>query len=145
MRGLLAVLALCAVAAVLPASASAATWKGKTKQGRKAVVVTDDANGFVSRAKIGWKATCGDGAYTSRTTFVPPFDVSTATSFEDTGSYSAHPDGYRAWTTTTVSGRYFPRVDRWRGRLDVKVRVRKNGKLVDTCRLTKLKWSVGRD
>jgi hypothetical protein len=144
MRAVLALAALCAVAATVPAAAEAATWKGKTKQGRKAVVVTG-ADGLVTRVRLGWKAKCNDGTYTSRTTFLPPFDASTAITFEHTGSYSARPDGYRTWTTATIHGRFFPAVDRWRGRLDVKVRVRKNGKLVDTCRLKKLRWSAGRD
>jgi hypothetical protein len=144
MRAALALAALCAVAATLPAAAEAATWKGKTKQGRKAVVVTDDATGLVSRVRIGWRAPCQDGTYSSRTTFLPPFDTSTGTTFEDTGSYSARPDGYRTWTTATVHGRFYPHADRWRGRLDLTVRVRKAGKLVDTCRLKKLRWSAGR-
>jgi hypothetical protein len=145
MRAVLALAALCAVAATLPDAAVAATWKGKTKQGRNVAVVTDDATGLVTRLKIGWRAHCEDGTYTSRTTFLPPFDSSTPTTFEDTGSYTARPDGYRALTTATIHGRFYPKVDRWRGRLDVRVRVRKDGKLVDTCRLKKLRWSAGRD
>src|SRR4051794_40186548 len=106
MRAVLALVALCAVAAVLPASAAAATWKGKTKQGRKVAVQTD-ADGLVSRVRIGWQATCHDGTYASRTIFLPPFDASTATTFEQTGTYSSRPDGYRARTTATVHGRFF--------------------------------------
>src|ERR1044071_3282675 len=95
MRAVLAVLTLCAVAALLPASASADTWKGKTKQGRKVALVTD-ASGTPAGVRIGWKARCGDGTYSSRTIFVPPFDTATTTAVADVGNYTAKPDGYRS-------------------------------------------------
>jgi hypothetical protein len=144
MRVVLALAALCAVAATLPASASAATYKGKTKQGRKAVVVTD-ADGLVTRVKLGWKATCNEGTYTSRTIFMPPFDTSTSTEFDDVGTYRARPEGYVSTIRVWVHGAWVEETDRWRGTFGVRVRVRKDGKLVDTCRLKKLKWSAGRE
>jgi len=54
MRVVLALACLCAIAATVPASAAAATYKGKTKQGRKAVVTTD-ADGLVERVELGWE------------------------------------------------------------------------------------------
>jgi hypothetical protein len=144
MRAVLALVALCAVAAALPASASAATYKGKTKQGRNAVVVTD-ADGLVSRVKIGWKATCDDGTYTSRTIFLPPFDTSSSTEFAHVGNYTARPAGYVSAIHVSVHGTWLEDTDRWHGTFGVRVRVRKDGKLVDTCRLKKLKWSAARE
>jgi hypothetical protein len=143
MRVVFALVALCAVAATLPASASAATYKGKTKQGRKAVVTTD-ADGLVNRVKVGWKATCADGTYTSRTIFMPPFDTSSSTEFADVGNYSAKPSGYVSAIRVSVHGTWVEETDRWRGTFSVRVQVRKDGKLVDTCRLKKLKWSAAR-
>jgi hypothetical protein len=143
MRVLVAVAALCAVAAMLPASAAAATWTGKTKQGRK-VVVRTGGDGHVVRVRIGWKANCGSGTYTSRTIFEPPFDTSTLTEIADVGHYTAHPDGYVSKIRVTLKGWWVAATDRWRGTLWVRVRVRQSGKLIDTCRLRKLKWSAGR-
>src|ERR1044071_8325910 len=143
MRVVLALACLCAVVATLPASASAATYKGKTKQGRKAVVTTD-ADGLVTRVKVGWKATCDEGTYTSRTIFMPPFDTSTSTEFASVGSYTARPAGYVSAIRVSVHGTWAEETDRWRGTFGVRVRVRKDGRLVDTCHLKKLKWSVAR-
>ena len=143
MRVVVGVAALCALAAMLPASAAAATWTGKTKQGRK-VVLRTRGDGHVVRVRIGWKANCGAGTYTSRTIFEPPFDTSTLTEVADVGSYTAHPDGYVSKIRVTLKGWWVAATDRWRGTLAVRVRVRQSGKLIDTCRLRKLRWSAGR-
>src|SRR3954447_9511092 len=142
MRGVLAVLALCAVAAVLPSAASAATWKGKTKQGRKVALVTG-SDGLVNRVRIGWKARCGAATSSSRTIFLPPFDTSTTTSVADTGNYTAKPDGYRSAIHVWMKGTWVASTRRWRGTFGVRVHVSKDGELVDTCRLKKLRWSAG--
>jgi hypothetical protein len=144
MRVVLALAALCAVTATLPAAAEAATWKGKTKQGRK-VVVRTGTDGLVTRMRIGWKAKCDAGTYTSRTIFLPPLDTSTSSEFTDAGSYTARPEGYVATIRVSVKGTWVAATDRWRGTFGVRVRVAKTGKLVDTCRLRKLRWSAGRD
>jgi hypothetical protein len=134
---------LCAVAAVWPAAAGAATWKGKTKQGRKVALVTN-ASGTVTRVRIGWKARCGDGTYSSRTIFQPPFDTSTPTSIADVGNYTAKPDGYQSAIRVWMKGTWTASSGRWHGTFGVRVRVLKDGKLVDTCRLKKLRWSAAR-
>src|SRR5919198_3719592 len=131
MRVVVAVAALCALAAMLPASAAAATWTGKTKQGRKVVVRTGD-DGHVVRVRIGWKAGCADGTDTSRTIFVPPFDTSTLTEFADAGTYTAHPDGSVSRIRVTLKGWFVAAGDRWRGTLGVRVRVRRSGELIHT-------------
>jgi hypothetical protein len=142
MRAVLALAALCAVAAAAPASASADTWTGKTKQGRK-VVLRTGSDGLVNRVRIGWKARCGDGTYTSRTIFLPPFDTATASAVADVGDYTAKPDGYRSAIHVWVKGAWVASTGRWRGTFGVRVRVSKAGKPVDTCRLKKLRWSAG--
>jgi hypothetical protein len=144
MRVVLALAGLCAVAAALPASASAdTTWKGKTKQGRNVVLLTD-SGGVVTRVKIGWKARCADGTYSSRTIFVPPFDTSTTTAVADVGNYTARPGGYKSAIHVWMKGTWVASTSRWRGTFGVRVRVLKDGEVVDTCRVKKLRWSAGR-
>src|SRR4051812_20129294 len=143
MRVVVAVAALLVAATMLPASAAGATWTGKTKQGRK-VVVRTGGDGHVTRVRIGWRANCGAGRYTSRTIFAPPFDTSTPTAVADVGNYTAHPAGYVSKIRVTLKGAWVAATDRWRGTLWVRVRVRQSGKLVDTCRLKRLRWSAGR-
>ena len=81
---------LCAAAAALllvPTAADAAKWRGKTKQGRLAVVVTG-ADGLVSKVRIRYRASCGDNkTLSSGVVFRPPFDVSTTTAFADGGPF----------------------------------------------------------
>jgi len=123
----------------LPATADAATWEGKTRQGR-GVMVHTGAGGKVDRARIGWRARCGNGTYKSRTLFVEPLDSASATAFEDAGSYGARPAGYRARISVRIAGTLDDGV--WRGTFRVRVRVSKNGEHVDTCRLRRLRWSA---
>jgi hypothetical protein len=142
MRALLVLVAVSLLAAALPAAANAATWKGKTRQGRGVVVHTGD-DGNVSRVRIGWKARCENGSYSSQTLFRAPLDSTTATSFADEGSYRGHPSGYRARIWVRISGSLDPGTSEWRGTFRVRVRVTdKDGERVDTCRLSGLRWSA---
>jgi hypothetical protein len=127
------------LAATSPATADAATWKGKTSQGRGALVRTGD-DGAVNRVRIGWRARCADGKYTSRTLFLPPLDTATGSAFEDAGTYRGHPSGYQAKIWVRVSGALDG--DTWSGTFRVRVRVIKGGKVVDTCRLKGLRWTA---
>src|ERR1041384_82431 len=141
MRATFLLVAVCIVAVALPATARAATWKGKTRQGRGVLVRTGD-DGTVNRVRIGWKARCGDGHYTSRTLFLPPLDSATSTSFVDAGSYRARPAGYQSRIWVRVAGQRDPGEPTWSGTFRVKVRVSKNGEHVDTCRLRRLSWKA---
>jgi hypothetical protein len=141
MRAIFALLAVCAVAAALPATASAATWKGKTRQGKGVVVRTGD-DGTVNRIRIGWKARCADGTYKSRTLFLPPLDSATSTTFADAGSYRGHPAGYQARIWVRVTGDLDAGEQTWSGSFRVKVRVSKRGEHVDTCRLKRVRWKA---
>jgi hypothetical protein len=141
MRALLVLGLAGALAVALPAAASAATWKGKTKQGRGVVVHTGD-DGNVSRVRIGWRARCDKGRYSSQTLFHSPLDSATATAFEDAGSYRGHPAGYRAKIWVRITGSLDASSGEWSGTFKVKVRVTKGGEHVDTCRLRRLRWSA---
>jgi len=141
MRATFLLIAVCTLAAALPASASAATWKGKTRQGRGVVVRTGD-DGTVNRVRIGWKARCADGSYTSRTLFLPPLDSATSSAFADAGSYRGHPEGYQARIWVRIAGNLDAGEQTWSGTFRVKVRVSKGGEHVDTCRLRRLRWSA---
>ena len=137
MRGVIAVCVAAALA--LPASASADVWKGKTRQGRGVVVHTGD-DSVVDGARIGWRARCSHGTYTSRTVFRPPLDTATTTTFIDTGNYRGHPEGYRARIWVRIAGTLAD--DVWTGTFKVRVRVIKAGETVDTCRLRRLRWTA---
>lgn len=131
-----------AVAIVLgfAAVADARTWRGETEQGRGVSVRTGD-DGEVQRVRVGWKARCEKGTYTSRTIFVRPFDVSEATVFEDAGTYrSSVEDGYRARHRVFVRGTRDD--DRWTGTFRVRTRVTKAGRFVDRCRLKGVRWTA---
>ena len=141
MRATFVLVAVCALAAALPATASAATWKGKTGQGRVVVVRTGD-DGPVKRVRIGWKARCAKGNYTSRTLFQSPLDSSTSSTFADAGSYRGHPEGYQARIWVRIAGNLDAGEQTWSGTFRVKVRVSKGGEHVDTCRLRRLRWSA---
>ena len=141
MRATFLLIAVCTLAAALPASASAATWKGKTRQGRGVVVRTGD-DGTVNRVRIGWKARCADGSYTSRTLFLPPLDSATSSAFADAGSYRGHPEGYQARIWVRIAGNLDAGEQTWSGTFRVRVRVFKGGERVDTCRLRRLRWSA---
>ena len=141
MRATFVLVAVSTLAAVLPATASGATWKGETHQGRPVVVRTGD-NGTVNRIRIGWKARCGSGNYSSRTLFLPPLDSATSTTFADAGSYRGHPEGYKARIWVRITGNLDAGEQTWSGTFRVKVRVSKGGEHVDTCRLRRLRWSA---
>lgn len=137
----LALAVACAALLVAPAAADAKTWRGKTKQGRL-VSVRTGADDLVNRVRVGWRAPCKKGHYVSRTLFPPPFDVSETDAFEDAGAYTtATQDGYRARHRVFVRGT-LGAGDRWSGTFRVRTRVWRNGRVVDSCRLGRVRWSA---
>ncbi len=101
-------------------------------------------DGHVDRVRIGWRARCDNGGtYKSRTLFASPLDESTATEFHDTGNYTARPSGYVARIKVSIAGTWSAAKDRWRGTFNARVRVVKDGEVVDTCRVKRLRWSAG--
>ena len=139
--GKLAPVLACAVLLAAPAMADAKTWRGKTKQGRM-VSVRTGADDLVNQVRVGWRAPCKKGHYVSRTLFPPPFDVSEADVFEDTGTYTTDTqDGYRARHRVFVRGT-LSADDRWRGTFRVRTRVSRDGRVVDNCRLQRVRWTA---
>jgi hypothetical protein len=137
----LALAIACAVLLATPAAAEAKTWRGKTKQGRM-VSVRSGADDLVNQVRVAWRAPCQKGHYVSRTLFPPPYDVSETGVFEDSGSYSTvTQDGYRARHRVFVRGT-LGADDRWTGTFRVRTRVRRDGRVVDTCRLKRVRWSA---
>jgi hypothetical protein len=131
----------CAAALAAPVVADARTWRGETEQGRTASVRTG-ADDLVNLVRVGWRAPCRKGHYVSRTLFLPPLDVSEPDRFEDAGSYwSRLDDGYRARHIVFVRGR-LGADDRWRGVFRVRTRVRRDGRVIDRCRLDRVRWSA---
>jgi hypothetical protein len=108
------------------------------------VIVHTGDDGHVDRVRIGWKARCDHGGtYKSRTLFDAPLDESSATEFTDSGNYRAKPAGYVARIKVSVNGWWVAAKDRWRGTFDARVRVVKDGEVVDACRVKRLRWSAG--
>lgn len=137
----LALAVACAALLVAPAATDAKTWRGKTKQGRL-VSVRTGADDLVNRVRVGWRAPCKKGHYVSRTLFPPPFDVSETDAFEDAGAYTTTTqDGYRARHRVFVRGT-LGAGDRWSGTFRVRTRVWRNGRVVDSCRLGRVRWSA---
>lgn len=131
----------CAVVLAAPPAAEGKTWRGETEQGR-AVSVRTGSDDLVNQVRVAWRAPCRKGHYVSRTLFVPPFDLSEAERFEHAGSYRSRlKDGYRARHSVSVRGT-LGSDGRWRGVFSVRTRVRRDGRLVDRCRLEGLRWEA---
>lgn len=133
----------CAAGLVLAPAADAAVWKGKTRQGRLAAVVTG-ADGLVTRVTIKYRARCDDGkGFRAGVVFLPPLDSSTTTSFQDGGviKWRFKGSGERAKGRTSVDGG-LRSSGRWTGNFRLRVKIRKNGRLIATCRTGRIGWKA---
>lgn len=133
----------CAAGLVLAPAADAAVWKGKTRQGRLAAVVTG-ADGLVTRVTIKYRARCDDGkGFRSGVVFLPPLASSTTTSFQDGGviKWRFKGSGERAKGRTSVDGG-LRSSGRWTGNFRLRVKIRKNGRLIATCRTGRIGWKA---
>ena len=135
--------AVCvALAALLlvPTAADAATWRGKTKQGRLALVVTG-ADGLVTKVRIRYRARCGDRKdLTSGVRFEAPLERSSRSAFEDGGRFEFDlPNGEHATARTSVDGGR-RRSGRWTGDFRIHVRVTRKGRFVTNCRSGRVGW-----
>jgi hypothetical protein len=131
-----------AVAALLlvPAVADAARWRGKTRQGRLALVVTG-SDGVVSKVRIRYRARCSDDkVLTSGVLFRRPLDSATTTSFNDSGRFDFRlPNREHAWARTSVDGG-LRRSGRWTGNFRIRLRITRNGRFVANCRTGRIGW-----
>jgi hypothetical protein len=137
--------AICATAVALllvPTAADAAKWRGETRQGRLAVVVTG-SDGLVTKVRIRYRAACGDDkTLSSGVVFAAPFDTSSSTSFEDVGTFSFDlPNGERARARTRVDGG-LRESGRWTGNFRVRLRITRNGRFVTNCRSGRVGWKA---
>jgi hypothetical protein len=127
---------------LVPTAADAATWRGKTRQGRLAQVVTG-ADGVVNKVRIRYRARCGDGkALTSGVKFLAPLDTASARAFKDGGRFDFDlPNGERARARTSVDGG-LRTSGRWTGNFRIRVRVTRNGRFVTNCRSGRVGWKA---
>ena len=126
---------------VLGASADAAKWRGKTRQGR-GVSVHTGADGRVSFARIRYLAPCGDNkAMRAGVVFLPPLDHNSPTEFADAGPFRfrAGSERIRAWTRISGGLR---RSGRWTGNFSIRLRVYRDGRFVTSCRLKRVGWKA---
>jgi hypothetical protein len=142
MRGRI-IVGACVAGLLLAPAADAAVWRGKTNQGRPAAVITG-ADGVVSRVKIKYRARCNDGkGYRSGVVFLPPFDSAATTSFADEGviKWTFNKSGERAKGRTSVDGG-LRSSGRWTGNFRLRVKIRKNGRVIATCRTGRVGWKA---
>jgi hypothetical protein len=124
---------------VAPAPAAADRWKGRTSQGRLVTVRTGD-DGVVNRVRIRWKTTCQGSTRTGQTVFVPPLDSAGTTSFADAGTSRFNlGGGVRSRDTVSVRGTLGGR-GRWRGTFRLRSVLRRDGEVVDRCRVGRIRW-----
>jgi hypothetical protein len=133
-----------AVAALLlvPTAADAAKWRGKTRQGRLAQVVTG-ADGLVTKVRIRYRARCGDRkTLSSGVKFLAPLDTSSGSASKDAGRFDFDlPNGEHAWARTSVDGG-LRSSGRWTGNFRIRVRVTRNGRFVTNCRSGRVGWNA---
>jgi hypothetical protein len=142
MRGRI-LMSACAAGLLLAPAADAAVWKGKTRQGRTAKVVTG-ADRVVNRVKINYRARCDDGkGFRSGIVFAPPLDFATTTEVRDGGpvKWTFGGSGERARGRTSVTGG-LRSSGRWTGNFRLRVKIFENGRLIATCRTGQVGWKA---
>jgi hypothetical protein len=143
MRTVAAATATCIAALAVPAAADAAVWKGKTRQGRPAAVVTR-SDGVVRRVTIKYRARCDDGkGFRSGVVFKRPLDEASTTAFRDAGriTWWFRGSGERARGRTSVSGG-LRRSGRWTGNFRLRVKIFNDGRYVATCWTGRIGWKA---
>jgi hypothetical protein len=138
----LAVLATCAAVLVAPTVADAATWRGKTRQGRLAEVITG-ADGVVVHVRIKYRVVCSDNkGFRAGVRFAPPLDLASTTAVRDAGRIAWRiKGGERARGRTSVEGG-LRSSGRWTGNFRLRVRITRNGRFVATCRTGRIGWKA---
>jgi len=152
-RGLAALAAAAALlvfaAVALAVAPAPGTYNGKTRKQHRHVQVKVDDTGRVTFFEIRWKAKCKkkgrtwgpDGTQDVDGTSDPIKQDGTG-NFHDSGSYDrTDTGGYHGHFKVSFKGK-FTTPTKASGKFNVKVRVSRNGKYVDTCRKRKLKWRV---
>jgi opacity protein-like surface antigen len=139
------ILGAVVIAALLaaPAVADAKTWRGKTKQGR-GVSVRTGSDGIVKRVRVDYRARCTDGnSFVHRIVFVPPLDVASTNVVQDEGviKWTFRVSRERAKGRTSVDGG-LRSSGRWTGNFRLRVKIRRNGRVIATCRSGRVGWKA---
>jgi hypothetical protein len=127
----------------LPAVAEAALWRGKTRQGQP-VSVRTGADGVVNRVRIGFVARCDDGKGFERgVRFLPPLDATSTNAVQDEGviKWTFTKSRERAKGRTSVDGG-LRTSGRWTGNFRLRVKIRRNGRVIATCRTGRVGWKA---
>jgi hypothetical protein len=136
-KGRVLALAL-AVTAVAPASANAGVYTGTSSQSLP-VKLTTRANGRPRVFQFAWTANCQMGVIRSATRAYPGSQTSYRR-FTASGRYVVtQPGGIRATVTGTARGRRVS-AHQWRGSYTLSAVVRRNGQVIDRCRLGRTGW-----
>ena len=139
----LAVTAFAALTLVLvPATADAKTFRGKTSQGHR-VTLTLGADGVPTRLTIRWTGPCKKSSVPARSTtrFVPAFDQATPDTLQDAdtrrGRFSG---GLRVRDSAELSGQRSGQT--WSGTFSQRRLFSRKGKVFDVCEAKGVTWSV---
>jgi hypothetical protein len=127
----------------LPSTAAAKTFRGKTSQGRSALLVTG-ADGLPKRVSLRWSAPCKKPGITAQagTTSTPPFTAVTADGLTDgPKTYRTRfPGGERARVTATLVVRRVG--NRWKGTFALRAVIGRKGKVIDVCKFKRVRFTV---
>jgi hypothetical protein len=126
-------------------SLSILAFHGETSQHRPASVLVG-ADGTVTRIRISYDAPCGDPRYRFPNVmrFQPPFKSATPTDVSDTVKLATRlKGGGRNRQTATVAAHFDGRV--WSGTFKTRAILTRNGKRLDTCRLSRVRWTAKAD
>ena len=129
--------------AAAPHVAAAATFKGKTHQGRSASLITG-ADGVPTRVRVLWRAPCKKPGFraTGGTKFQAPFSEVSADAVKDVGK------SYRVRVKGGLRGRISTDLvvtrngDHWTGTLGVHELFARKGKVVDVCHIKRIKFTL---
>src|SRR4051812_44928308 len=135
---------LCAVLVLLVAAspAEAATFKGRTNQGRSATVIVGD-DGLVTQIRIGYIARCGKrrSHFTNVTQFAPAFRTLSPVLVSDHATFSQPlRGGGRTRQTASVVAHLVDGA--WQGTFHTRAVLRRDGRRLDTCQVKKATWSA---
>jgi hypothetical protein len=141
--------AATALAVPPPPTSSFAGSTTQTKLKHHRVQITTDANGRVSTMKIAWEAKC---KHKGKFWTAPETDLNGGTAgfpqngdvFHSAGSYTAAGGGGITGFITVATSGAFTDNDHAHGLWSAKVTVKRKGKTIDKCKVSKLKWKVAR-
>jgi hypothetical protein len=134
--GALALTAALALAGAAHAAPGDTKYKGVTDEGSKVTLVVGNA-GNPTKFKLGEiKVPCENGTVTNQPGAYSDFDRSDPGEFEDTSKSKSRGEGVRFKSKSRLAGEASPSGRSWKGTLNLKSKVFKNGERIDTCKLS---------